>query len=89
MVEVEGIDRLVTACNNTVQEGMVVHTNSPKVRAARRTNLRLILSQHDCQCAFCVRNGNCALQKMAMEANLLYIPYPMDIRKGIWTAPLP
>ena len=90
VVEVEGIDRLVTACNNTVQEGMVVHTNSPKVRAARRTNLRLILSQHDCQCAFCVRNGNCALQKMAMEANLLYIPYPMDIRKGIWdrSAPL-
>ena len=90
VVEVEGIDRLVTACNNTVQEGMVVHTNSPKVRAARRTNLRLILSQHDCQCAFCVRNGNCALQKMAMEANLLYLPYSMDVRKGNWdrTAPL-
>ena len=90
VVEVEGIDRLVTACNNTVQEGMVVHTNSPKVRAARRTNLRLILSQHDCQCAFCVRNGNCALQKMAMDANLLYLPYSMDVRKGNWdrTAPL-
>ena len=90
VVEVEGIDKLVTACNNPVQEGMVVHTNSPRVRAARRTNLRLILSQHDCQCAFCVRSGNCALQKMAMEANLLYIPYPMDIRKGQWdrSAPL-
>ena len=90
VVEVEGIDRLVTACNNTVQEGMVVYTNSPKVRSARRTNLRLILSQHDCQCAFCVRNGNCALQEMAMEANLLYIPYPMNIRKGLWdrSAPL-
>ena len=90
VVEVEGIDRLVTACNNTVQEGMVVHTNSPKVRAARRTNLRLILSQHDCQCALCVRSGNCSLQKMAMDANLLYLPYSMDVRKGNWdrTAPL-
>ena len=90
VVEVEGIDKLVTACNNPVQEGMVVHTNSPRVRQARRSNLRLILSQHDCQCAFCVRSGNCELQKMAMEANLLYIPYPIDIRKSQWdrSAPL-
>ena len=90
VVEVEGIDKLVTACNNPVQEGMVVHTNIPRVRSARRTNLRLILSQHDCQCAFCVRSGNCELQKMAMEANLLYIPYPIDIRKSQWdrSAPL-
>ena len=89
-VEVEGVDRLVTACNNPVQEGMAVHTNTPRVRAARRTNLRLILSQHDCQCAFCVRSGNCALQKMAMEANLLQIPFHDDIRRGQWdrTAPL-
>ena len=89
-VEVEGVDRLVTACNNPVGEGMAVHTNTPRVRAARRTNLRLILSQHDCQCAFCVRSGNCALQKMAMEANLLEIPFADDIRRGKWdrTAPL-
>ena len=80
VVEVEGIDHLVTACNNAAQEGMVVHTNSPRVRQARRNNLRLILSQHDCQCAICVRSGNCSLQKMVMEANLLYQPYPMDIR---------
>ena len=90
VVEVKGVERLVTACNNPVQEGMEVLTNSPRVRDARRTNLRLILSQHDCQCAFCVRSGNCALQKMAMDANLLYIPYPQDIRKGNWdrTSPL-
>ena len=90
VVEVEGVDHLVTACNNQAQEGMVVHTNSPRVRQARRSNLRLILSQHDCQCALCVRSGNCSLQKMAMEANLLYIPYPSDIRRGNWdrTSPL-
>lgn len=90
VVEVEGVDRLVTSCNNPVEEGMVVRTNSPRVRQARRSNLRLILSQHDCQCAICVRSGNCSLQKMAMEANLLYIPYPNDIRRGYWdrTSPL-
>ena len=51
VVEVEGCAKLVTACNNKVWEGMVIHTNSPKVRESRRNNVELILSQHDCQCA--------------------------------------
>ena len=89
VVEVEGVDRLGTACDEPVHDGMVVYTNSPRVRAARRTNLRLILSQHDCQCAFCTRNGNCSLQKLAMDANLLYIPYPINIRKEIWDRKTP
>ena len=89
VVEVEGVNRLVTACDEPVHDVMVVYTNSPRVRAARRTNLRLILSQHDCQCAFCTRNGNCSLQKLAMDANLLYIPYPINIRKGIWDRSTP
>ena len=38
VVEVEGAEQLVAACNNNVIDGMVVHTNSPKVRAARKTN---------------------------------------------------
>ena len=89
VVEVEGVDRLVTACDEPVHDGMVVYTNSPRVRAARRTNLRLILSQHDCQCAFCTRSGNCSLQKLAMDANLLHIPYPINIRKEIWDRSTP
>ena len=36
VVEVEGTDRCVTACNNFVEEGMVVYTNSRKVRTTRR-----------------------------------------------------
>ena len=34
LVEVAGMERLVTACNNTIQEGMVIQTHSPKVREA-------------------------------------------------------
>ena len=40
MVEVEGQPRLVPACDNVVDEGMAVHTNSPRVREARRVNLQ-------------------------------------------------
>ena len=62
MVEVEGHERLVPSCNNVVAEGMVIHTNSPRVREARRVNLRLLLSQHDIRCTQCTRSGNCKLQ---------------------------
>ena len=74
-VEVEGTERLVTACDNEVLEGMVVHTNSPRVRSARRTNLRLILSQHDTSCTTCIRSGNCELQRIAADLNIHYQPY--------------
>lgn len=46
VVELEGADHLITACNNRCTEGMAIHTNTTKVREARRTNIELILSQH-------------------------------------------
>ena len=84
VVEIEGITRLVPACVNVVSEGMVVHTNSARVRSARRTNLRLIMSQHDCRCAVCIRSGNCNLQKLANDLNLFYLPYPTKIPEKRW-----
>ncbi|MBD9198909.1 MAG: 4Fe-4S dicluster domain-containing protein, partial [Clostridiales bacterium] len=77
MVEVEGTDRLVTSCNTGVVEGMVIHTNTPKVREARKTNLRLILSQHNSTCTTCIRSGNCELQRLAHDLNIHYQPYPV------------
>ena len=61
IVEVEGHERLIPSCDNVVAEGMVVYTNSPRVREARRVNLRLLLSQHDTKCTQCTRSGNCTL----------------------------
>lgn len=70
VVEVEGKERLITSCNNVVEEGMVVYTNSPKVRLDRKRTVQLILSQHDCKCATCVRSGNCSLQTLANDLNI-------------------
>ena len=67
VVEVEGekhAQHLVTACNNACEEGMVIHTNTTRVREARRTNLELLLSQHRINCPACERNGTCELQKV-------------------------
>ena len=83
VVEIEGTQRLVPACNTTVQEGMVIHTNSPRVRQARKTNLRLILSQHNSNCTVCVRSGNCALQKLSHDLNIHYQPYEVRPERSI------
>ena len=80
MVEVEGQERLVPSCNNVVAEDMVVHTNSPRVREARRVNLRLLLSQHDIRCTQCTRSGNCKLQELCNDYNLLGDHYIEDLR---------
>ena len=80
MVEVEGHERLVPSCNNVVAEGMVIHTNSPRVREARRVNLRLLLSQHDIRCTQCTRSGNCKLQELCNDYNLLGDHYIEDLR---------
>ena len=91
-VEIEGEGKLVPSCNNVVREGMVIHTNSPRVREARRTNVELILSQHDNKCATCVRSGTCQLQKVANDLGVLSIPYPPDLARGkkaFWTTTFP
>ena len=80
MVEVEGQERLVPSCDSAVVEGMVVHTNSPRVRDARRVNLRLLLSQHDTRCTKCTRSGNCKLQQLTNDYNLLGDHYPVDLK---------
>ena len=82
VVEVEGYDRLFTACNNTVAEGMVIRTNSKKARDARKVNVKLILSQHNTNCAVCVRSGNCTLQKVANDLNVHSLPYKKQLPKN-------
>lgn len=89
LVEVEGREKLVTSCNNTVEEGMVLHTNSPRVRQTRKINVQLILSQHDCRCAVCVRSGNCALQKLAGDLGCIGNPYQGEVERSAWDPSFP
>ena len=90
VVEVEGVERLVAACNTAVEEGMVIHTNSHRARKARQTTVQLILSQHDSRCPTCSRNGNCGLQTLAANLNVQYAPYVPQSPKDRWdkTCPL-
>ena len=80
-----GARALAAACVMPVSEGMVVKTNTPKVRAARKSVLELILSNHKRECLSCVRSQNCELQKLAKELGVeesrfdgANIEYPLD-----------
>ena len=81
-VEIEGERNLVPSCNNPVVEGMAIRTNTDRVRRTRRINVELILSQHDCHCATCLRSGNCHLQNVANDLGILENPYPADLVTG-------
>lgn len=89
VVELEGKEKLITSCNNVVEEGMVIHTNSPKVRKYRRTTVELILSQHDCKCVTCARSGNCSLQTIANDLNIIDIPFKMEVERQPWNQEFP
>lgn len=79
IVEVEGRRGFATSCIQKVEEGMVVHTNTPSVLEARRVVLDLILSNHKIDCLKCIRSGNCELQDVAKKLNVQDIEYEGEI----------
>lgn len=89
MVEIQGKQKMVTACSTPVAEGLVIFTSSPRVRKIRRTNVELILSQHDCNCVTCVRSGNCSLQTLAGHMGIYEIPFASHVTKAAWDDDFP
>ena len=49
----------------------------------------MILSQHDCQCVTCPRSGNCSLQKIANDLNILEIPFKKELEHQSWNRNFP
>ncbi len=91
-VEVEGELSLVPSCNTVVREGMKVTTNSALVRSACRTNLMLIMSQHEGRCSLCDRSGTCQLQKLTNDYDFFENLYVTDLpeeRDRMWVKDFP
>lgn len=70
LVEVEGQRNPVASCSFPIYEGMVVHTNTPEIRAIRRTIIELLLDNHPMDCQTCERDGNCELQYLAYSSGV-------------------
>lgn len=64
VVELEGVKNLQASCITQITEGMVIHTNSKRVRDARKVIYELMLSDHPKNCLQCARNQNCDLQSL-------------------------
>ena len=75
VVEVEGARNLVASCSMPVTEGMKVFTNTARVRAARRTVVELLLSEHNGECQTCDRSEDCELSRLAAELGIRQIHY--------------
>jgi len=67
LVQASGVRGHAAACVQQVAEGMDIQTNTPELRAARKTTLELILSNHRMDCLSCDRNGDCELQSLSRE----------------------
>ena len=89
VVEIKGMKKLVTACNTACEEGMEIFTNSPRVRSLRRINVELILSDHNANCASCIKSGNCTLQSIANDMGIITNDYNNIAEKARWDLNIP
>lgn len=64
-VEVGDKEQPVTACTETVTEGMVVNTRGERALRLARSTFELIMASHPVDCAHCAANGSCELQQIA------------------------
>ena len=85
-VEIEGRPAPVTACTEEVAEGMVVHTETPRVGRLRRTSAELLIAAHHVDCRACAKNRHCELQKIAAALGIKL--KPQRFRKTVKSLPI-
>jgi len=76
LVEVKGSPKLAAACVTRAEEGMEVATDTERLRRYRRQILELLFAERNHVCAFCVVNGSCELQDLAMRLGVDHVRYP-------------
>jgi bidirectional [NiFe] hydrogenase diaphorase subunit len=76
VVEVAGSSKLLAACVTTVQEGMSVITNSPRLHEYRRTTIEMLFMERNHVCSVCVANNHCELQRLAKQLGLTHFDLP-------------
>jgi NADH-quinone oxidoreductase subunit G len=65
LVEIEGIPKLQTACSTPVKDGMVVHTQTDRVKTAQQAVVEFLLINHPLDCPVCDKGGECPLQDIS------------------------
>ena len=75
LVEVEGIPKLQTACSTAVKDGMVVHTQTDRVRHAQQAGVEFLLVNRPLDCPVCDKRGECPLQDISFGCGGRYTPF--------------
>lgn len=78
LVEIQGRNGTPASCTTPAAPGMVVSTQTPRLKALRRGVMELYISDHPLDCLTCAANGDCELQDMAGAVGLRDIRYGMD-----------
>jgi len=76
LVALEGHPKLEPACVTSVAEGMEVHTHTPELESYRRMAVELFFAEGNHVCAFCVANGSCELQDVAVDVGMDHSRFP-------------
>ena len=83
VVEIEGSNRLVSACSTRPTEGMHVRTETEKLERYRRMIVEFLFAERNHVCSVCVSNGSCELQDLAQECGVdhVRVPYRNSVYK--------
>jgi bidirectional [NiFe] hydrogenase diaphorase subunit len=76
LVELEGSGRLLPACATAAAEGLAVLTGTPQLKEWRRMAVELFFAEGNHVCAFCVANGACELQDVAVAVGMDHSRFP-------------
>ena len=88
LVEVQGAGTMATSCSLAAADGMVVRTDTEKLRRTRRMIIELLLSDHPHDCLTCEKSGACDLQKYAYDLGVkepgfdVAPPEPQPLQEG-------
>jgi NADH-quinone oxidoreductase subunit G len=91
LVEVEGIPKLQTGCSTPVKDGMVVHTQTNRVRSAQQAVVEFLLVNHPLDCPVCDKGGECPLQDITFgwgPGTSRFIEPKRHFRKPLEISPL-
>jgi formate dehydrogenase major subunit len=78
LVEIEGRKGTPASCTTPAEEGMAVHTKTPRLERLRRGVMELYISDHPLDCLTCSANGDCELQTQAGNVGLRDVRYGYD-----------
>ena len=78
LVEIKGRAGTPASCTTPVAPGMIVYTQTERLKALRKGVMELYISDHPLDCLTCAANGNCELQTEAGNVGLRDVRYGYD-----------